>query len=402
MNEIENENEIREDKPKKTFSGFLMTALLVKNKWYIIGATVLAAVVSLVYSLCLPNWYAATANVVPPKNAGNMLDQAMGGLSSALKEAGLSKLTGKNSGSDYNFLVILNSRSVADSIIKKYDLLHSYITKPSKLKKTKPSDIRKMFSKKLEITLEPDGNYTITILDKDSTRVAAMVNDYIYYTNELAKEIYQSEVGFNKNYLEVRLSSLDSTLNIIASKLSTVSRTTGIISPEEQAKAYVNAVSNIKSQLMLQQVYYESYKTKYGENDQQTQNQKEIVNSLSNKLNEAENKPGLAGNFTAKDATSKGIDYVKLYAEYESLTKLKLLLEPMLEEAKINEGRDLLSLSVVDRAITPDKKAQPKRGLIVAGSALGGFFVSILVILMIYGFKSFNIRYKRALKVLDI
>lgn len=259
-----------------------------------------------------------------------------------------------------------------------------------------------MFSKKLEITLEPDGNYTITILDKDSTRVAAMVNDYIYYTNELAKEIYQSEVGFNKNYLEVRLSSLDSTLNIIASKLSTVSRTTGIISPEEQAKAYVNAVSNIKSQLMLQQVYYESYKTKYGENDQQTQNQKEIVNSLSNKLNEAENKPGLAGNFTAKDATSKGIDYVKLYAEYESLTKLKLLLEPMLEEAKINEGRDLLSLSVVNRAITPDKKAQPKRGLIVAGSALGGFFVSILVILMIYGFKSFNIRYKRALKVLDI
>ena len=402
MNDSEKIANTPESTPTKTFSGFMMTALLIKHKWYIIGATLLAGIVALVYSLFLPNWYAATANVVPPKNAGNMLDQAMGGLSSALKEAGLSKLAGKNSGSDYNFLVILNSRTVADSIIDKYDLLHSYITDPGKIKKTKPSEIRKMFSKKLEVTLEPDGNYTITILDKDSTRVAQMVNDYIFFTNLLAKEIYQSEVEFNRNYLEIRLVSIDSMLNSIAGRLATVSRTTGIIAPEDQAKAYVNAVSNIKSQLMLQQVYLESFKAKYGENDQQTLNQKEIVNSLTNKLNEAETKPGLAGNFTAGDVTPKAINYLKLYSEYESLTKLKLLIVPMLEEARINENRELLSLSVVDRAITPDKKAMPKRSLITAGAALGGLFVSILVILLIYAIKSFNIRYKNVVKDLQV
>lgn len=384
---------INSPQSENNFSGFLMVALLWKHKRYIIIATFVMAVASIIYSLLLPNWYSSTASVVPPKNAGNILDQAMGGLSSTLKEIGLSKLTGGKGGDQYDFQVILESRTVKDSIIKKYKLKEAYVPDPDDRKKARDSEIREEFDDNLDITYESDGNYTITILDKDSTRVAAMVNDYIYYTNELAKSLYHSEIGFNKKYMEGRVASMNVTLDSIADELSRVSRETGIISPESQAKAYVEAISDLKSQAMLQSVYLDLFKNKYGEKDQMTLNQQDIVSSLNKKMRDAETKPGLVGNFTPSDATEKGIRYMKLYAEYEAMTKLKLLMEPMLEEAKLNESRELLSLSVVDEPLTPDKKSKPKRSLIVAGATLGGTFVSILVILFIYGIRSFKRHY---------
>lgn len=75
-----NQETNRTPQSNSEFSGFLMVALLFKHKWYIIVATVLVAVASVIYSLSLPNWYSASVSVVPPKSAGNMLEQAMGGL----------------------------------------------------------------------------------------------------------------------------------------------------------------------------------------------------------------------------------------------------------------------------------------------------------------------------------
>ena len=188
------------------FSGFMMVVLLFKHKWYIIITTIIAAIVSIIYSLSLPNWYSASINVVPPKSAGNILEQAMGGLSSALKEVGLSKLSGGKTGDQYSFSVILNSRTIADSIIKKYKIKESYI-EPQDIAEVKESDVRKMFIANLDVSNETDGNYVITILDKDSSRVDRMVTDYVYYANELAKSIYHSETNFNRKYLESRMPS---------------------------------------------------------------------------------------------------------------------------------------------------------------------------------------------------
>lgn len=397
MSNIEIDDTIEQDKNRPTeFSGFMMVVLLFKHKWYILLATLVAAIVSIIYSLSLPNWYSASINVVPPKSAGNVLEQAMGGLSSALKEVGLSKLTGGKSGDQYSFSVILNSRTIADSLIKKYKIKESYFDS-NNLAKVKESDIRQLFLANLDISSESEGNYVITILDKDSSRVANMVTDYIYYANELAKSIYHSEINFNRKYIETRMRSLDSTLNSLSNEIGAYSRETGLIAPEEQAKSYISAISELKVELYKQEMILDRLKQKFGEGDQMTISQINAISTLKNKLHQAENSPGLVGNFTKNDAATKGIKYLSKFAQFEALSKLKLILMPMYEEALINENREIISLSVVDSAVKPDKKSKPKRSLIVAGATLAGAFSAILIILAIYGIRVFIRKYKLAL-----
>lgn len=92
----------------------------------------------------------------------------------------------------------------------------------------------------LDVSLETDGNYVITILDKDSSRVASMVNDYIHFANELAKSIYHSETKFNREYMETRIANLDSTIDSLSKELAAYSKETGIISPEDQGQIVRN------------------------------------------------------------------------------------------------------------------------------------------------------------------
>ncbi len=387
---IENESNHNRDMAmvSEDFSGKLILKYVLKHKWYVIIVTLLAAIGSVVFSLYMPNWYAATVNAVPPKAAGNALESMLGGFSSSLKELGLSKLAGsKGAGEQYSFLVILQSRVLADSMISKYKLKESYFPDEEKIKM---SDVRKEFLSNLAVDNLDEGNYTVTILDKDSTRVAAMVMDYISMANSLAQRIYQSETQINKQYLETRLQGIDSLLKANAKGLAEYSRQTGIISPQDQGKAFVEAISSLKYEVYTQEIMYETMKNKFGENDANTLNQLKTLNSIKSKMRDAENKPGFAGNFSKQDAADKGLTFLAKSAEFEALTKLKLFIQPMLEEARINESRNLTTLTVVDPAITPDKKEKPKRSLIVASVTLGAMLLTILVLISIFAIKRLN------------
>lgn len=389
-------NQTTENNTINDFNGKLILKYLLKNKLYVIIATILAAIGSVIYVLTLPNWYLSVANAVPPKSSGSGLESMLGGFTSSLKELGLSKLTGKGGGDQYSFLVILESRTLADSMIAKYDLVKAYFPDEDP-KEIKPSYVREMFYENLVVEYLDDGNYNIGIMDKDSTRVAAMVMDYIAMANNLAQRIYQEETGVNKAYLETRLNSIDSLLQETSKNLAAYSRQTGIISPEGQSKAFVEAVATLKYELYTQEVLLESMKSRFGENDFNTKNQENTIKVLRGKLKEMENKPGFAGNFSLADAGEKGINFLAKSAEFEALTKLKLFMQPMLEEAKVNENRNLVTLTIVDYPITPDKKEKPKRSLIVAGITLGAMLLSILVLLGVFSIK----RLKKELNTIE-
>ena len=106
------------------FSSIHLLALIVKYKVFVlsltIGATIIAAVVSF---YVLENEYKSTVNVVPPQTE-DALQSTIGMIASPLKDMGLSKLAGKALSDNYNFMVILTSRSVYDSVIKEFDLLN--------------------------------------------------------------------------------------------------------------------------------------------------------------------------------------------------------------------------------------------------------------------------------------
>ena len=171
--------------------------LLFKYKWAILLSILFMTISSTIYSLYFVEvQYKSTVNLVPPKSQGDAFDNIMTSVGSSLKNLGLGGFGGKGGG-EYEYMVILESRTVKDSIIKKFNLSKVY-----NIPEKEESMLRKAFDANLALDYLKDGNYLISIWDTDKNRAAEIANEYAIVANAKAAEISQKETYFNLNYLE--------------------------------------------------------------------------------------------------------------------------------------------------------------------------------------------------------
>lgn len=381
------EQESQRNKP----SGFYYTFTLLKYKYFIIILTVLSTAAAAIISFTLPDWYSSTINVVPPKNASSLLQGALGNISSALKDIGITKM-GSKTDAGYSFMVILDSRTVKDSLINRYKLWEEY-----DIPESRKTLIREMLETNLEIKLLPEGNYTLTIWDQDREKAATMARDYLAIVNNIALKLFQTEASANRQQLERRVEQTNESFRMISDSLQKFSRKYLLFSPEEQAKAFSMSISDLKAEMIKQEVNLELIKNRYGATDATTLLQQKAVDELRSKIEATQFQPGFAGNFSIKNATGVGLEYLRLYTELQTFAKVKTFLVPMLEEAKLDEIKESPTLFVLDDALVAEKKSRPKRSLIIAGSFLGSFFISVLLVFGFQNLRNFSRNYKETI-----
>lgn len=390
-------NQTKENKNSggnQVFDSMKLLHIALKHKYFIIIFVALVTTGTSVYWFLQPNYYSSTTNLLPPKSSGSAFESMMGNISSTLRSFGLSKIGPKTDGS-YSPSVLLESRTLKDEIIKQFNLRSVY-----RMEKAKYEDLLKAFEENLNIQTELDGNFTITITDEDPKRAAAMSNKYAVLANTISEKVFQEESRLNIDYLEKRLSSADSVLTFVGDSLQKFSRIYKIFQPEEQAINVGKAFIELRTEIIKQEIQLELLKNRYGEKDPLTQMQSQVIQELKSKLNQAEEEPGFSGNFTLGNAAKVGIEYMRLYTEYETFTKVKAFLMPMLEEQRINEFRNTVSFIVLDPAVPADKKSGPRRSLYIAGAFLGSTLLGLLFILLLEGYRDLRRKYKEYLKEL--
>jgi uncharacterized protein involved in exopolysaccharide biosynthesis len=370
------ESPIIENSSNTEFSSMRVLAAIMRRKWFVIITVIVATAASAVISFSLPVWYKSTTNVVPPKKSDDA-SSISGGISAVMKNVGLSKLGGSNDDS-YAYTVILTSRTVVDSMITLFKLDKVY-----NIPKSKASELRDYFLTNVDVSFEKDGNYLISIWDQNPQLAADMANKYIQIANSVAINLSRNEAQLQIEHITQRISALNETIQSTNLKLGKFSKEYMMFAPEEQAKAMATAISEVKLQQLKYEMAYDLYKVEYGEKDPATQEAKRLVTATKEKLAQAQTEPGFAGNFALNQSASIGVEFINLYAELEALTKMKAYLLPMLEEAKLDEVKNVKNLYVLDTAIPADKKDKPKRSLIVGGSFLGSFILAIFILLLI-------------------
>ncbi len=356
-------------------------ALIHRHKLFISIITLLAAIGSTIVSLMLPVWYASTVNCVPPQESGSSFSSGLSGISSVMKNFGLSKIGSKNS-QEYTMVVFLESRSVIDSVIKKYDLAKTYDIPDSLM-----TEIRKEFLYNRSIDYTDEGNFEIKIWDTNRQRAADMANDYVQITNYFANKTHKEELEVNLKYIRNRISSIDSMINTISIDLAKISKKNLMFSPEEQAQAASKAIAEIKSYALQCETMYGFYKQMYGEEDPNTIMAKKMLETANQQVKDAFNKPGLMGNFALEETTPIAVDYLTKYTDIEALTKTKALLTTTLEKTIIDHRKYINNFFIIDKAIPADKKDKPKRAFIVAGSTIGAFVLCVFILLIINSYK---------------
>ena len=364
--------------------------LLVRRSWLIGIITIVAAAAGYFYSLSLPIYYKSTVNCVPARTDQNTLGGGLGGLGSTLKDIGLTKLGGKQ-GESYEFAVILFTKSIRDSMIKRFELVKEY-----NLEGKPRGDLLDEFENNVEVNLHAEGNYEITIWSKDAEKAVKMCSTFVDFTNQVANRMARLDAEQTTTYLEKRVQHMDSAMNAVSDSLSTFSKTYLMFSPVDQAQAAAGAMSDLKATLLQQETVLGLLQSSYGADDPQVKSQQALVNQLQVQYGDLLSKPGFAGNFPITDAAGIGARFLKFSAEFEAFAKLKAFLMPTLEQAQLDQRKNTPSLLIVDQPEIADRKDRPKRAMITAGAGVGAGILTIIILLAFRAWRSVSVQERKA------
>jgi len=112
------------------------------------------------------------------------------------------------------YVGILQSRSVADAIIERFDLAGVYKIKDS------VSSVRQILQNRTFINVTDEGIVKITVEDGDPCRAAALANAYVEELDRQNKRLFIGQASSKKIFLENRLKEIEQELSGIDNLLS--------------------------------------------------------------------------------------------------------------------------------------------------------------------------------------
>lgn len=352
---------------------FVRSVFVILRHWKLIAiAFLVAVVVSVVLSLTLSNWYTATATFLPPQGSSGLLERVTGGLSTTLRSFGISGIGTEGEG--YNYIVILQSRRMGEQLVREFDLMEVYDTDGSM------EEALEELASNSDFNLEEDGKMLISVTDYDPERAAEMAQAYFRHLNDISTELNSIEARNNRKFVELQYTSTRDSLRELEQQLAAFQKRTKIYALQEQTEAAVSAASSLYAQLGLQKVYLAMLERNLGADDAEVRAQRAIVEELENQV------PGMGDNELAglvgregTDLPEEGLTYLRLYRDIEILSKLQAFLLPMYQQAVIEEQKQMHVLVPLDRAEVPERKAGPKRSIIVLGT-------SVLAVILVIAF----------------
>lgn len=352
-----------------------LVQVVVKFKRQIVRFTVAVAILSVVYSLFLPNIYSATARILPPQK------EAGGGLSALLGQmGGLAALAGGFGGSADLYVGILKSRSVADAVIAKVGLAKQVHVKS-------PDDLRKILEGKVKVKTEKDGIITITADDKDPVKAATLANAFVEELGRRSVELNLSKAGGERAFLEKRLAVVKQELQKAEDALRDFQERYKTIKVDTQAAASIEGIARLRADLASKEVQLASLRSYETDESSDVRTLMAATAKIRSQL-------------AAMTGTEKGSDVIpavgnvpNLGLEYARRMRDVKIQEAVFEQltkeyevAKLNEAKDSSTLQVLDDAVVPARKSKPKRSLIVIVATATAFFVSIFwAFVMEYG-----------------
>jgi uncharacterized protein involved in exopolysaccharide biosynthesis len=349
----------------------LIDALIVlaKHKRLVFGLPLITGAVAAIISLCLPSIYSASTKMLPPQQAQSgtaaLLSQLGGVAGLAAGAAGI-----KNPNDLY--VGMLKSRSVADTLIQRFDLKSVYQAKLGE-------DARLALELNTTISSGKDGMITVTVEDKDQKRVAALANAYVEELGKLTKKLALTEAAQRRVFFEGQLEQAKNNLAAAELKLKQALETHGVTSVDSDSRAVVEMGARLRAQISAKEIQLNSMSAFVTVSNPQYQRAQEELNSLRAELAKLEN--GRGGNATPDGATSSqsGLENIKVLRDVKYYQMLYELLAKQYEGARLDEAKDPAIVQVLDRAAEPERRAKPKRTVIVLLSTVMALFVAIVL-----------------------
>jgi uncharacterized protein involved in exopolysaccharide biosynthesis len=362
--------------PRREVDFLDLLLVLARKKKRILGVTLGAALLATILVLLLPKSYTATATILPP-------EQRQSSLTSMLGQFGaLAGLSGANAGPENSadlFVAMLKSRTVADRLIDQFDLRRVYRVKTYEAARRKLAGASR-------IDAGDDGLITIAVTARNPRQAADLANAYVDELHSLNDRLAISEASQRRLFYQQKLDAEREALSQAELALQQVQQKSGLVRPDAQGKAIIDAVATTRAQVAMQEVRIQamrSYAT--GNNPDLKRAEKELA-GMQAQLAKLERNTGEVGNGNLEVPTRRlpeaELNYLRSLRDVKYHESVYDFLSKQLEAARIDEAKDAVVVQVVDKAIPPEQKSGPRRLLIVSVTAILAFFFSCVLIIL--------------------
>lgn len=354
---------------------FALSALL-RGRWIVLGMTTLVAIGAIAISLNLPNWYAASARVLPPEaSAASPITSAL------MRGAGSAAAALLGTGhSDYSrYLSILSSRRVLDSMVDEFDLATVYEVQdePS----PREAAVRELQAN-ISFPVHDTYDYlSVVVLDRDPRRAARMANFAVARLNEINTELSSSNASSYAGFIQKRYDEAQLALDSVMNAGQAFQSRYGILDLDVQTQAYFSQLAEARGRAAAAEIQYDALKSQLGSENPDVQLLGEAVAAGNTRVREMMNGGEATLPVPLGEMSSVARQYADLKREGDVQRQILEVVQPLVEQSRFEQEKRVEAVQVVDAAVPPSKKVKPTRSILVATATLSGFLLSCLLVI---------------------
>lgn len=320
-----------------------------------------------------PAQYQSTARLMPPDDGsdGRAILAAAAGRAPGLGVLAGDLLGVKNTGAV--FVGILRSRTVQDRMIQQFGLLELYGY-------SRLQDARKKLEQRTTVAEDrKSGIIEITVTDNDPQRARAMAQAYTDELNRVVAEVSTSAARRERTFIEQRLQVAKQELDQAAQEFSQFASKNIAIDIAEQGRAMVEAAATLQGQWIVAQTELESLKQIYSDQNVRVRAAQARIRELKQQLRRLGGSDATGSGTAGADdllypsirkLPLLGVTYADLYRRTKVAEIVYELLVQQHEMARVQEARDIPTVSLLDAPQVPETPVWPPRLLLTMA---GGF-----------------------------
>ena len=347
----------------------------------ILRATGVGLLAGLLVAFLIPKRYQSTTRLMPPdQQSGSgiaLMASLLGRLGSGGSSGGMGGLAGdlfglKTSGD--LFIGVLQSRTIQDDLINKFDLRKVYRT-------ARWEDARRRLSDNTELLNDrKSGIIRIDVTDHDPQRAAALGREYVDELNQVMTLLNTSSAHRERVFLEDRLQQVKLDLEGAEKDFSVYASKNATLDISAQSKAMMESAAAVQGQLIAAETELQGLRQIYTDSNVRVRSLRARIAELQSQIAKMGGKAGTPGDTETPDSESiypsirrlplLGVSYADLYRRMKIEEAIFETLTQQYELARVQEAKEVPTVKVLDEADVPGKKSFPPRLLITFLCAL--------------------------------
>ena len=372
---------------------FRIGQILWKSKIEIIRNVFIVCIFSVILAFLLPKTYKTTSVIMPPtyETDTGMLGNIPGLFS-------LGSLLNPMTGSDANkFIAILNSRTVMQSVINKFNLVEFYNS-------VNEEEAQESLTDDTNFEIDEEGTIRISTQiktgwfhyeeDEEFCKKLSMniTNYFVKKLDDINKKLKSEKDTQHRTFIENRYYQNIEELAKAEERLMAFQVKNNTIALPEQTSAVIQVATEIISLLSISQVKLSVLEETLSKDHPEIKYLKYEITGLNKQLKELDyGKKEITMIPGFSKVPDLSLKYRRLMRDYQVKNTLYNFLIQQYEEAKIKEAKDTPTVQVLDYAVLPQLKYKPARFRILI---IGFVLTTILSMYYVY----FRTRWQLSIK----